>query len=113
MHTVAILVLNGVVTFDLSTPIEMFGRIHLPDGQTVYQVYLCAPIDEIHTGAFTLRVPWRLDKFIEADTIILPGLANSTTPIPSKVVVALQNALARGTRIASISGTTDWNVVGG
>ena len=26
MHTVAILALNGVLAFDLSTPIELFGQ---------------------------------------------------------------------------------------
>lgn len=102
MHTVAILVLDGVVAFDLSTPIEVFGRTHLPGGQAAYQVQMCAPTDEIDAGLFTLRVPWRLDRLAEADTIILPGLADPTVPIPHEVLVALQSAAARGARIASI-----------
>jgi transcriptional regulator GlxA family with amidase domain len=102
MHTVAILVLDGVVAFDLSTPIEVFGRTHLPGGQAAYQVQICAPTDEIDAGIFTLRVPWRLDRLAEADTIILPGLADPIVPIPHEVLVALQSAAARGARIASI-----------
>jgi transcriptional regulator GlxA family with amidase domain len=82
----------------------VFGRIRLPDGQAAYRVYVCAPTSEIDTGTFTLRVPWSLEKLVEADTIILPGLADSLTPIPNEVVVALQNASACGTRIASICG---------
>ncbi len=62
MHTVAILALDGVVAFDLSTPIEVFGRTRLPDGQAAYRVFLCAPTDEIDAGLFFLRIPWRLDR---------------------------------------------------
>ena len=102
MHTIAILALNGVVAFDLSTPIEVFGRTLLPDGQAAYRVRICAPTDEVDAGSFTLRAPWRLERLIEADTIILPGLVDTTVPIPDEVLIALRNAAARGTRIASI-----------
>ena len=104
MHTVAILALDGVVAFDLSTPLEVFGRTYLPDGQAAYRVRICAPTDEVDAGTFTLRAPWRLDMLSEADTIILPGLADSTLPLPNDVLVGLRNAAARGTRIASICG---------
>ena len=102
MHTIAILVLDGVVAFDMSTPIEVFGRTRLPNGQDAYRVILCASTDEIDAGIFTLRVPWRLDKLVEADTIILPGLADPMQPIPYDVLVGLRDAATRGTRIASI-----------
>jgi transcriptional regulator GlxA family with amidase domain len=102
MHVIAILALDGVVASDLSTPIEVFGRTCLPDGQAAYRVRVCSPSDEIDTGTFTLRAPWRLDILSEADTIILPGLADTTASIPAEVFVALRNAAARGTRIASI-----------
>jgi len=104
MHTVAILALDGVVVFDLSTPIEVFGRTCLPDGQAAYRVRICAPTDEIDAGLFTLHVPWRLDGLTGADTILLPGLADPTVPIPNEVLVALQTAAARGVRLASICG---------
>ncbi|HEX4204929.1 MAG TPA: helix-turn-helix domain-containing protein [Ktedonobacteraceae bacterium] len=102
MHTIAILTLDGVVAFDLSTPIEVFGRAYLPDGQAAYRVMICAPTDEINAGTFTLHVPWHLEALAEADTIILPGLADPMAPIPDSVLVALRNASTRGTRIASI-----------
>ncbi len=104
MHTVAILALDGVVAFDLSTPIEVFGRTCLSSGQAAYQVRICAPTDEIDAGIFTLRAPWRLERLTEADTIILPGLADPTVPIPNDVLVALRDAATRGARIASICG---------
>ena len=102
MHTVAILALNGVVAFDLSTPIEVFGRARLLDGQAAYEVCVCAPTDEIDAGRFTMRVPCRLDVLAKADTIILPGLADPMAPLSDEVLTALRNAATRGTRIASI-----------
>lgn len=102
MHTIAVLALDGVLVFDLSTPIEVFGRTRLPGGQAAYRVRICAPTDEIDAGTLTLHIPWGLDMLAEADTIILPGLADPTAPIPSDVLVALRNAAARGARIASI-----------
>ena len=57
---------------------------------------------EVDAGAFTLRAPWGLDALAEADTIILPGCADPTLPVPPEVLDALRAAAARGTRIASI-----------
>jgi len=102
MHTIAILALDGVLAFDLSTPIEVFTRTRLPNGETAYQVRICARTEEINAGVFTLHAPWRLDALAEADTIILPGLADPAAPIPDDVLVALRCAAARGARIASI-----------
>ncbi|MET7619370.1 helix-turn-helix domain-containing protein [Streptomyces sp. NPDC005408] len=102
MHTVAVLALDGVIAFDLSTPLEVFSRTRLPDGRAAYRVRVCAPSEEVDAGAFTLRAPWGLDALPEADTIILPGCADPAVPVPSGVLDALRAAAARGTRIASI-----------
>lgn len=102
MHTVAVLALDGVIAFDLSTPLEVFTRTRLPDGRAAYRVRVCSPSQEVDAGAFTLRAPWGLDALAEADTIILPGCADPTVPVPPEVLDALRAAAARGTRIASI-----------
>lgn len=102
MHTVAVLALDGVIAFDLSTPIEVFSRTRLPDGRLAYRVRICATTTKIDTGAFTLDAPWGLDALSDADTIILPGIADPTAPIPVEVLDALNRAAANGTRIASI-----------
>jgi transcriptional regulator GlxA family with amidase domain len=102
MHTVAILALDGVIAFDLATPIEVFARTRLPDGRSGYRVIICAPTEEVDAGVFTLRAPWRLDMLAEADTIILPGLSDPLKPIPPDVLLALRQAAAQGTRLASI-----------
>jgi transcriptional regulator GlxA family with amidase domain len=102
MHTVAVIALDGVVSFDLTVPIEVFGRTRLPDGRRAYRVRVCASSPETDAGAFTLRAPWGLDALAEADTIIVPGSADLGVPVPAEVVTALRTAAEAGTRIASI-----------
>ncbi|MEU3558067.1 GlxA family transcriptional regulator [Streptomyces fragilis] len=102
MHTVAVLALDQVIPFDLSTPIEVFSRTRLPDGRPGYQVRVCAERDEIDAGAFTLRAPWGLEGLRDADTIIVPGVNDLTAALPPAVRDALRSAATAGTRIASI-----------
>ncbi|HEX2297461.1 MAG TPA: helix-turn-helix domain-containing protein [Pseudonocardiaceae bacterium] len=102
MHTVVVLALDGVIAFDLATPIEVFGRTRLPDGRPAYRVRICASTEEVDAGAFTLRAPWRLNALAEADTIILPGCADPAAALPAEVLDALHRAAGNGTRIASI-----------
>ncbi|WP_432126448.1 GlxA family transcriptional regulator [Streptomyces sp. bgisy082] len=102
MHTVAVLALDQVIPFDLTTPIEVFSRTRLPDGRPGYQVRVCAEHDEVDAGAFTLRAPWRLEDLRDADTVIVPGVTDVTAPLSPAVHDALRAAAAEGTRIASI-----------
>ncbi|MFF4243269.1 GlxA family transcriptional regulator [Streptomyces sp. NPDC001822] len=102
MHTVAVLALDGVIAFDLSTPIEVFSRTRLPDGSPAYRVRVCAATEEVDAGAFVLRAPHGLDALAEADTIIVPGCADPSLPVPPHTLDALRAAAAGGTRIASI-----------
>ncbi|MBK3631208.1 DJ-1/PfpI family protein, partial [Streptomyces sp. MBT49] len=104
MHTVAVLALDGVVPFDLSAPIDTFGWARLPDGRPAYRVRVCSPSasGEVSAGAFTVRAPYGLEALAEADTIILPGVADPRAPLPIGVAEALRDAAARGTRIASV-----------
>ncbi|MFB4302052.1 GlxA family transcriptional regulator [Actinomadura sp. NTSP31] len=106
MHTVAVLALDQVIPFDLSTPIEVFTRTRLPDGRPGYRIRVCAERPEVDAGAFTLRAPWGLDGLRGADTIIVPGTADPLVPPTPGVREALRAAAEGGTRIASIcSGT--------
>ncbi|MEW1690652.1 GlxA family transcriptional regulator [Streptomyces sp. NPDC091265] len=106
MHTVAVLALDRVIPFDLSTPIEVFTRTRLPDGRSGYQLRVCAEKPEVDAGAFTLRAPWGLEGLKDADTIIVPGTDAPLAPLAPAVRDALRTAAGYGTRIASIcSGT--------
>ncbi|MFG3343702.1 GlxA family transcriptional regulator [Streptomyces sp. NPDC048018] len=106
MHTVAVLALDRVVPFDLATPIEAFTRARLPDGRAGYQVRVCAARPEVDAGTFALRAPWGLAALREADTVVVPGTADPTAPLPDEVREALCAAAANGTRIASICAGT-------
>ncbi|GGL18277.1 GlxA family transcriptional regulator [Mangrovihabitans endophyticus] len=102
MHVIAVLALDGVVAFDLATPLEVFGRTRLADGTTPYDVRVCGTGEEIDAGAFAVRPPHGLDAVAAADTIILPGCADPASGVPDEVTAALRTAAARGARLASI-----------
>ncbi|MFJ5216319.1 GlxA family transcriptional regulator [Streptomyces sp. NPDC088354] len=102
MHTVAVLALDQVIAFDLAAPIEVFSRTRLPDGRPAYRLRICAPDPEVGAGPFTLRAPYGLEGLADADTIIVPGTADPSRPVPEGVLRALREAAANGTRIASV-----------
>jgi transcriptional regulator GlxA family with amidase domain len=102
MHTVVVLALDGVLAFDLSTPVEIFGRARLPDGRAAYRVRVCAPADEVDAGVLSIRVPWGLKALGEADTVVVPGLADPAEPVAEEVLGALREAAEGGARVASI-----------
>jgi len=102
MHTVAVLALDGVVPFDLSVPIETFGRAGLPDGRPAYRVLVCAPAPEVDAGTFVLRAGHGLEALARADTVVVPGVTDLSAAVPPDVVAALRAAAADGTRIASV-----------
>jgi transcriptional regulator GlxA family with amidase domain len=104
MHTVAVLVLDQVIPSDFTVPIDTFGWARLPDGRDAYRVRVCGPADEVTAagGAFTVRAPYGLDALADADTIIVPGVADPACVLPAEVAEALRAAAANGTRIASV-----------
>ncbi|MEU9733038.1 helix-turn-helix domain-containing protein [Streptomyces sp. NPDC048002] len=103
MHTVAILVLDDVVPFDMAAPMQVFDWTLLPDGRRAYRVRLCAERPEVRAdGGFTLRVERGLDALADADTIIVPGRAEGAPAPSAEVLAALRRAAESGTRIASV-----------
>ncbi|MGX7828819.1 GlxA family transcriptional regulator [Actinokineospora sp. 24-640] len=101
MHVVSVVALDGVVAFDLSTPIEVFGRTRV-GGEAGYEVRVCSIGGDIDAGAFRLRAPWGLDAVAAAETVIVPGVADLRGELPAEVLDALRAAADAGARIASI-----------
>ena len=90
--------------FELTTDSVKAGDTYafrLPDGRPAYRVRICGATPTVDAGAFVLRPPWGLDALADAQTIMLPGCAD-TAKVPDQVVDALRAAAAAGTRIASI-----------
>jgi transcriptional regulator GlxA family with amidase domain len=104
MHTVAVLALDRTVPFDMAIPIEVFGRVRLPDGRRPYRVRVCGNHRQVPTETFTIHAPWGLDGLAGAHTIIVPGREEHAEPPEAEALDALRDAAARGTRIASICG---------
>jgi transcriptional regulator GlxA family with amidase domain len=102
MRTVAVLALDGVIPFDLSTPLEVFGRTLLPSGRAAYRVVVCSPSRSVSAGGFRLADLCDLSVMREAATVIVPGCADPTAAVPPGALDALRSAAAAGTRIASI-----------
>jgi transcriptional regulator GlxA family with amidase domain len=103
MHVVAVLALNGVVPFDLTIPCELFGRAASPDTRRpLYEVRVCGEAGTVRSGHFDLRCRWRLDELARAETVIVPGIEDVTTPARDEVAAALRAAADQGARIASI-----------
>lgn len=106
MHRIAVLALHGLIPFDLAVPCEVFGRVRVSDGAAPYRVRVCGEARTVKAGLFDMRVQWGLRELRDADTILVPGVADLTAPVSDAVVAALQAARERGARIASIcSGT--------
>jgi transcriptional regulator GlxA family with amidase domain len=102
MHTVAILLLPGFVGFDMSIPSEIFSRVHIAGLDRPYRVFLCGQTRRVRNELFCAEIDRNFDALAEADTIIVPGVADPFSPVSRGVVAALRDAASRGTRIASI-----------
>jgi transcriptional regulator GlxA family with amidase domain len=101
-HVVAVLALDDVVPFDLATPCEVFGRARLRDGRPAYDVRVCGVKRTVDAGWFAMKLRNGLDALARAHTVILPGIADVSKPVPKAALDAIRRAHARGARIASI-----------
>lgn len=101
-HKIAVLAFDGVVPFDLTIPLETFGRARRETGELVYEVLVCGPSRMIKSAHFDMRVRWGLSELANVDTIIVPGALDFTAPLPKTLLEALCDAAAAGTRVASI-----------
>jgi transcriptional regulator GlxA family with amidase domain len=102
VHTVAVLSLPDIVAFDLSTPVEVFGRVALPSGEPGYRVIVCGTESVVTAGPLRIATDDGIDALASAQTIVVPGRNDVMADTPEEVVAALRAAFANGTRIASI-----------
>ena len=102
MHTIAVLALPDTIAFDLSTPVETFGRVVLPSGEPGYRVLVCGTEPVVSAGPMRIATDHGIDDVDGADTIIVPGRNDVSVGTSDEVLRALKSAYAAGTRIASI-----------
>jgi transcriptional regulator GlxA family with amidase domain len=102
VHTVAVVAMPDTVSFDLSTPVGVFGTARLASGEPAYRVVVCGTEPVVRAGPFWIATDHGLDALAGADTIVVPGRHDVGTPTPVALVAALRNAFDDGTRITSI-----------
>ena len=101
-HIVAVVAFDGVVLSDLATPCDIFGRVRDSKGRFPYEVRVCSLGRKIRSEHLILDVPWRLASVQHAGTVIVPGIDPIDRPVPRELIRALEGAIARRVRIASI-----------
>jgi putative intracellular protease/amidase len=102
VHRVAILACDGVVPFDLSVPLEVFGRARLADGRPAYEVRVYPCAGDVNAGLISIRTPHGPDAAAGADTVVIPGTADIDRPILAVLVDAI---IAAPGRLVSICGS--------
>jgi transcriptional regulator GlxA family with amidase domain len=104
VHTIGVLVLPGVVPFDLVIAGQIFGDARPILGVVRYRTLFCAPEPGLveMAGGIPVGVPCGLAALARADTVIVPGRADVDALAPTTALQALRDAAARGARIVSI-----------
>ncbi|HEY1486335.1 MAG TPA: helix-turn-helix domain-containing protein [Micromonosporaceae bacterium] len=103
MHRIAVPVTEGVPTFELGIPCEVFGRRRADfPAPWWYDLRLCSAGPVATADGLRLDSPYGLDDIVTADTVIVPPLADVPGDPPPELLEALRSAYARGARIASM-----------
>jgi len=108
MHAVAVLAEPDVIAFDLAIAIETFGRARLADGGPGYRVRVCGAQPVVAAGPIGITTDFGLDELLTADTIIVPGRNDVSTPVGDDVSTAeLISRVADGIYIV---GDKSWSI---
>lgn len=99
-HRVVALALPGVVLLDLAAPTHLFG--HCGGRRYAFALAGLAAGPVTTTTGFDVIAPHGLEALAEADTIVVPGLADHLAPPPAAVLDGLRTAAARGARVMSV-----------
>ncbi|MDQ1017661.1 helix-turn-helix domain-containing protein [Streptomyces afghaniensis] len=101
MRTVALAVTDGMLHFEMSLAYEVFGSA--PAGVDVpwYDLRVCGA-DSVRAGRFRLEPDQGLDGLRSADTVIVPGWADTDVAPSAALVGAVRAAHEAGARVASL-----------
>ncbi|MEV7417560.1 helix-turn-helix domain-containing protein [Streptomyces sp. NPDC089919] len=101
MHSVALAVTDGMLHLELSLAVEVFGSdlTHVVDPW--YRFAVCGP-RAVRVDRFLLEPDHGLDHLARADTVIVPGWADTDREPPAELVEAVRAAHRAGARIVSL-----------
>ncbi len=99
-HRVVVLILPGALPLDVGIPAQVFRPKYGPPYEVVLAGEHPGPVPA--SEPFHFLVEHGLEAFDEADTIIVPGYADTDQPPSREVLAALRAAHERGARVASV-----------
>ncbi|MFH8493844.1 helix-turn-helix domain-containing protein [Streptomyces coeruleorubidus] len=101
MSTVALAVTDGMLHFELALAYEVFGSAPVGVDVPWYDLRVCG-VDAVRVGRFRLEADQGLDGLRDADTVIVPGWADTDVEPPVELVGAVRAAHEAGARVASL-----------
>ncbi|WP_329431522.1 helix-turn-helix domain-containing protein [Streptomyces sp. NBC_01280] len=101
MPTVALAITDGMLHLELSLACEVFGADLTHIANPWYDFSLCGP-RAVQVDRFTIEPDHGLDHLAHADTVIVPGWADTDQDPPTDLVDAVRAAHAAGARVASL-----------
>ncbi|MCW3040452.1 MAG: helix-turn-helix protein [Solirubrobacterales bacterium] len=103
---VAMLLLDGVVLYDVGTAMQVFGpRVSRPERPDQHYVLTTCGLRRgrvMTTSGITLQVEAGLEALADAELVIVPGTMPDAVAGLERVFAALREAHARGARVMSI-----------
>jgi transcriptional regulator GlxA family with amidase domain len=104
MHTVAAVIDQGALTFDLAIPCEIFGldRRDIVDPWYGFKLVAAGGAPVTTQTGFVLDTAYGLGDLHDADTVIVPGWADPEQRPSPELCSALWAARERGARIVSL-----------
>jgi AraC family transcriptional activator FtrA len=101
-RSVAVLVYDGLCSFEFGVAVEMFGLAR-PELAGWYDFAVCAvePGPLRAAGGVQVLATQGLEALAGAGTVIVPGWRGVDAPVPAMLVEALRSAHARGARLVS------------
>ncbi|MEV0588717.1 helix-turn-helix domain-containing protein [Nonomuraea sp. NPDC050310] len=104
LPTVAVLAYEGMAPFELGCVVEVFGLPRPELDVPWYDLRVCAETTEPMraVGGFTVRAEHGLDTLAQAETVIVPGVADVHGETSPGLVEALLAAHRNGARLVSI-----------
>jgi transcriptional regulator GlxA family with amidase domain len=115
MHRIAVIAVDGIHSFDLAMPLQVFSTAHSLErapgeffGPRLYDVRVCGDGRDLLVAGvggvemYRLTPPYPLADALDADTIVVIGVPAGREPL-TEALDLLREAYRRGIRIASIS----------
>ncbi|MDZ5449716.1 transcriptional regulator FtrA [Labrys sp. ZIDIC5] len=101
---VAVLVYDGLCTFEFGVAYEVFGLPRPEMGASWYRYATCGiESGPLHAaGGLTVEPHAGLELLEEADLIIVPGWRGIASPVPADLIDSLKLAHRRGARLMSL-----------